>query len=55
VSTIIHRLCGGTPECPPRSRSLVRLGLTVGLVTIYALSMLLLFAPATLRAIASMM
>jgi len=49
VSTIIHRLCRGTPERLPCSQSLFRLGLTVGLVSLYALTMLLVFAPEVLH------
>tara|TARA_R110001583_G_scaffold191541_2_gene356920 strand:+ start:11919 stop:12086 length:168 start_codon:yes stop_codon:yes gene_type:complete len=49
MSALIHRLCGADAEPLPRSRSLVRLGLTVALVSLYALTMLLVFAPEALH------
>lgn len=49
MSALIHRHCGADAEPLPRSRSLARLGLTVALVSLYALTMLLVFAPEALH------
>ena len=49
MTTLIHRLYRADPERTPRSQSLSQLALTVGLVSLYALSVMLLFAPEVLR------
>lgn len=46
---ILHRASRPDPEHVSEQQSLARLGLTVGLVSIYSLLMLLVFAPAALR------